>query len=737
MKNFKHFLTSISLIAVVLALVIPLPSDAFINIPQAISTMMAYWMNTYYTVLLLLLGVFEALLNMAIQVAYIPDFVRAGWQASANIANAFFILVLLAIAIGTILRIQAYNFKKTLPRFVISVVLVNFSFFFCVFLFGLSNNIARALAGGGTSISAAVQNAVQLQKMPTLSGESCFTTDPATGVQTPCASGSPMPDTIRLRVIESVAAVFLPILRLAIMVCVVSILIIILALFSLLLILRLVVLWILVSLAPLPYLFDILPGTQKYSKMWWDKFNQFLLIGPVFGLFLYFMTEMIRSFTPNVEGSTFTQMKIGEKMSAYSVFIGGATQGGIGPMEALIVAILLLVYGVAAIVVAMKLGAVGAAFVNTGIQKGIGAVKGAASKQAAKVGAVVPVVGSNAQIQRTQDKVKNLDTRLDEARKSGNADEVNKILKEKAELDIPDKKNLNLEQQARVSKLEKQREASLAAYQKGAGVEDPKVRMEKQLEKLDADRVSALQKDGNELKDATDGELARKFAGGQEDTAVAAAIMQGGDSLEKLMQNDAAFKGKDATPEAQRKFIEKALGKAPESVKAAMFAQHAKRQKAENNFAPEIEARANAEALEHARVNNLEVKDVPESVRTAARQKAAKAVRKEISKRSGKDNARLSDETFSEVAKWDAAGGALENNLDMSEKDLENATPSMKRRMRGRGEARAKRRETIDRDILNAKDEVDRLARDPRASAAQSQAARDKLKRLEDEKKAL
>lgn len=734
-KQHNHF-RLLTLFLIPLLLIVPTMSNAG-WLSDSIGQALALILAMFYTPLLLLLAVTNQLLHWAINFAFIPDFVRVGWQASANIANAFFILVLLAIAIGTILRIQAYNFKKTLPRFVISVVLVNFSFFFCVFLFGLSNNIAKALAGPGNSIAAAVQDAIQLNAQSHLSGVTC-----SEGAA--CNDG--MPQGVAQSLTQNGAIIIILIARLVVMITVIVILIIVLLVFSLLLILRLVVLWILISLAPLPYLFDILPSTQKYSKMWWDKFNQFLLIGPVFGLFLYFMQQMIVSFTPGDGTSTFDRMGVKERITNnFSSFIAAANGNGVNPLDALVISFMILIYGCVAVYMAAKLGGLGAALVNAGVQKGIGAIKGAAQKQALKASQVAtrpivektPLVGTNAQVQRAQDKAGDLDKKLAKARAAGDSDAVNKILQEKAEMELPDKKNLNLEQQAKVSKLEKQREASIAAYQKGAGVEDKGQRLEKQLEKLDADSVSRLQKDGSELKDATEGELARKYQGDQKDAAVSAAIMQGGDSLEKLMKTDPAFASDTANPETQRKFIEASLGKSSDAVKAAMFAQHAKRQKADSNFAPEIEARANAAALEYAKTNKLAADKVPDSVRVAARQSAAKSIRQDISKRSGRQNGSLSDRTFEEVQKWDSQGGALENSIEMTDKDLESATPSVRKRMKARTQAKANRKLNIDREILDARQELDRLARDPKATAAQSQAAREKIKRLEDEKKTL
>ncbi|MBU3924418.1 hypothetical protein KJ854_00600, partial [Patescibacteria group bacterium] len=50
-----------------------------------------------------------------------------GWTIFRDIANLFFILILLFIALGTIVRSQSYNLKNLLPKLIIAVFLINFS----------------------------------------------------------------------------------------------------------------------------------------------------------------------------------------------------------------------------------------------------------------------------------------------------------------------------------------------------------------------------------------------------------------------------------------------------------------------------------------------------------------------------------------------------------------------------------------------------------------------------------
>src|SRR3989339_945464 len=53
--------------------------------------------------------------------------VVTGWTALRDLANMFFILILLIISFATIIRAQGYGYKQTLSRLIIVAILINFS----------------------------------------------------------------------------------------------------------------------------------------------------------------------------------------------------------------------------------------------------------------------------------------------------------------------------------------------------------------------------------------------------------------------------------------------------------------------------------------------------------------------------------------------------------------------------------------------------------------------------------
>ena len=75
--------------------------------------------------------------------SYSSVFVARGWGAVRDIANIFFIIALLYIAIKTILSIGVSNNKKLIGAIVIVALLINFSLFFTEVIIDASNILAK------------------------------------------------------------------------------------------------------------------------------------------------------------------------------------------------------------------------------------------------------------------------------------------------------------------------------------------------------------------------------------------------------------------------------------------------------------------------------------------------------------------------------------------------------------------------------------------------------------------
>ena len=221
-----------------------------------------------------ILGVLMELLTWALIVfAQYNGFVKAdavnlGWTLVRDVANMFFVVVLLAIALGTILRIENYNFKKMLPKLLIMAVLVNFS----LVIAGIMIDAAQVVM---LTFVAAFDEAI---------GSNIFKTLHITDILT--ATTQDFQATEGVDFDNVVMNGMLAILFLFIALCVVFVI-------ACMLLVRIVALWILLVLAPMPYILYAFPFTRKYAEQWWSEFVKYLIVGPALAFFLWLAFAVI------------------------------------------------------------------------------------------------------------------------------------------------------------------------------------------------------------------------------------------------------------------------------------------------------------------------------------------------------------------------------------------------------------------------------------------------------------
>jgi hypothetical protein len=120
------------------------------------------------------------------------EFVWAGWTIVRDIANIFFIFILLYSALALILGIHGFNVKKTIAKVILIAILINFSLFFTRVVVDVSNVFARVFYNAITikgvpeeplvtetgktftekSLSRGIMNGLNVQKMI---GQDAFT----------------------------------------------------------------------------------------------------------------------------------------------------------------------------------------------------------------------------------------------------------------------------------------------------------------------------------------------------------------------------------------------------------------------------------------------------------------------------------------------------------------------------------------------------------------------------------
>ena len=202
-------------------------------------------------------------IGLLIQIAQYNDFIAApavskGWIIVRDVCNMFFIAALLLIAFGTVLKVEKYSYKRTLGGLLVAAVLINFSKFICGFFIDIAQILMLTFVNAFKD--AASGNFLQMLGMDKWLSFS--------GAQS-AAGGSALTGALFALILVVISLI------------VISIMMIILAF-------RIVVIWLLVVLSPLVFVLNIFPGKMKsYSNMWWDKFANQLIVGPVMAFFIW------------------------------------------------------------------------------------------------------------------------------------------------------------------------------------------------------------------------------------------------------------------------------------------------------------------------------------------------------------------------------------------------------------------------------------------------------------------
>lgn len=258
-------------------------------------------------------------ISIAIALAGFSDlrFITVGWELVRDVANIFFIFVLLIIAIATILRLESYGWKQLLAKLIVVALLINFSMVIASVVIDASNLLALQFIERIYPVS---------DKIAVIMGFSKITTHDPTGVpgdpEMPLTealsngwnnvlrmfSFAPVKDPTAVQALAfgiadneidaDIAQMFFHVL---VFILLLTAIFIFVALSALILI-RSVTLMILLIFAPFGFLAYVLPVTRSISSMWWNKlFSQsFFLPACAFMLYLsiYYGMEVAQMSLP-------------------------------------------------------------------------------------------------------------------------------------------------------------------------------------------------------------------------------------------------------------------------------------------------------------------------------------------------------------------------------------------------------------------------------------------------------
>ena len=267
----------------------------------------------------------NSLISQVVWVSGYSDFVNSlpvvtGWVIVRDIANMFFIIVLLIVAFGTILGQEQYHYKKLLPKLLLLAILVNFSRTI-VGVFTDAAQVVMLTFVNGYSASAGGNFAQMFGITELLKADaSCLqlTAGGALNVQTQTVGFL----LAAILVTISVITVF-----------------VVLAV----LILRVIMLWLLTILSPIAFLTGTFPQGQKYYAQWWKEFTDQAVVGPMLAFFLWLSLVTAGGGNAYTIINTSNAVQLDAAQSAPT----GCTSAGTAPaLASFIISIMMLLAGV-------------------------------------------------------------------------------------------------------------------------------------------------------------------------------------------------------------------------------------------------------------------------------------------------------------------------------------------------------------------------------------------------------
>jgi hypothetical protein len=247
------------------------------------------------------------------------NFVEKGWKITRDIANIFFIFVLLYTAIGTILGLHSVNAKKTVGMVILIALLLNFSLLFTRIIVDASNILGNVFYNNiGTTDTKNVSNPWIQDDIKNVSVAIVSKFNPQTifqsagtlklntpgGIDSPGGiDGAPAPGqfaivSILMAVINLVGIwVFLTV--------------------AFLFLGRVIGLWVAMIFAPIAFVSYILPDGaggilgEMHHKKWWDTLLKQAFVVPIFLFFMYLvLTFMDTNFFADAFGAKTTTQSI-------------------------------------------------------------------------------------------------------------------------------------------------------------------------------------------------------------------------------------------------------------------------------------------------------------------------------------------------------------------------------------------------------------------------------------------
>lgn len=261
--------------------------------------------------------------------------VTLGWGITRDLANMFFILILLIISFTTVLRIKSWAIEQLWWKVIVAALLINFSLVIAGFVIDftqiLTQFFLKQITGGGigtitTKLAASMQILNFYNPAPPESVGG--------GIGQFAASGFAAVAGIILTLVGLVVTAF------------------VFGAAMIFLVVRILYLWLLLIFAPIVWMLWILPETSKYFSQWWNKFIQWAFFAPIF-VFMIYLSLSIFDATGKLSPKVF-----GAFPAAWQTPAPGLTT--VGMPAAIFQWILVIAMMFASLIVAQKFGVEGA-----------------------------------------------------------------------------------------------------------------------------------------------------------------------------------------------------------------------------------------------------------------------------------------------------------------------------------------------------------------------------------------
>jgi hypothetical protein len=222
--------------------------------------------------------------------------VQTGWRICRDLANVFYIFILVYIAFCYIFRTQSRSTKQLIVNVIIMAILINFSLMIGGVIIDFSNVFFRFFVFGGLQpqpgekVTTTLANALKLQSLVDQSKVATPSPSTSTATTTP-----EMEKWVENQMsAEESKTIIIGFGKLIFTIVMTFLMVIVFGALVGILFVRLFWLWILLIFAPLAWTVNLIKikGTPSdLASDWWNKFLKWSFVAPVMGMFIYLALE--------------------------------------------------------------------------------------------------------------------------------------------------------------------------------------------------------------------------------------------------------------------------------------------------------------------------------------------------------------------------------------------------------------------------------------------------------------